>query len=290
MSWETNHAALATAAPAFVNGGANQPFEDFDSNTSGYAASPGLVQWWPSEAGLALLTATATMDFLQLSAEYASYTTMANTYNTAKSDYETKRTEYNTQLAAEKTRQADFFKAMFEPAVVIPERPCQPTRPDAFSGIDFKYAETVATTAPNKLLSHGTFNQNGGVQAAAASYKLGYQLPTNAAAWAVGAAHTYGLLGQGTAQYATTVNAFQWFLADAAKTHHMMVSILPYTSAMTTLTAIISVGFKNAVFSTGYAGLSKPGQPGATTAPDAVGAKALAASVVAVAAVAASLF
>jgi hypothetical protein len=230
------------------------------------------------------------MDFLQLSADYASYTTMANTYNTAKSDYETKKTAYNSALADEKTRQADFFKAMFEPAVAIPERPCQPTRPDAFSGIDFKYATTVATTDPNKLLMQGTFTSNTGVQAAAASYKLGYQLPATGSAWAAGAAHTYGLLGQGTAQYSSTVTAFQWFLADAAKTHHMMVSILPYSSAMPALTAVIEVGWKNAVFSTNYAGLSKPGQPGATTAPDAVGAKALAASAVALAAVAASLF
>jgi hypothetical protein len=141
MSWKT--VGVATTGLS-TNGAATQPFTDFDPYSNGYSATPGKVQWWPSDAGFGLTTATATMDFLQLSAEYTAYKSIADTYNTAKSDYETKKTSYNKALADEKTRKADFFKAMFEPAVVIPERPCQPTRPDAFSGLDFLYASTAA--------------------------------------------------------------------------------------------------------------------------------------------------
>jgi len=50
------------------------------------------------------------------------------------------------------------------------------------------------------------------------------------------------------------------------------------------------VTFDNKAFDDTVYAVTKPSQPGSTTAPDAVGAKALAASCVAVAAVAASLF
>jgi len=72
-----------------------------------------------------------------------------------------------------------------------------------------------------------------------------------------------------------------------------MVSILPYEAdGMTALTAseTIAVTFTVVAFDTSRK-ITKPGQPDATSAPDAaIGANALAASAVAVAAVAASLF
>jgi hypothetical protein len=173
MSWMTNGAVVTGLSPTYVSG-ATLPMTDFEPETDGYAASPGKVQWWPSNPGA--LAATATMDLLQLEAEYTSYTAMANKYNTAKSDYETKKTTYNKALADEKTRKADFFKAMFEPAVAIPERPCAPTRPEAFAGLDFLYtvATSAAPTALEKAAKKAVLAQNSGVQAAAASYKLGY--------------------------------------------------------------------------------------------------------------------
>jgi hypothetical protein len=185
---------------------------------------------------------------------------MANTYNTAKSDYETKKTAYNKALADEKTRKADFFKAMFEPAVVIPERPCQPTRPGAFSGLDFTFATTTITDA-EKGAKKAVFTQNGGIQVKTASYKMGYQMASSdAATYAAGAGHTYGLLGQGTANFAAAASAFQWKTASATAAHFMMVSILPYAATMGTLAAseVITVAFTARAFGTATAAISKP--------------------------------
>jgi hypothetical protein len=295
-SYEVKGTADSDIDPTFCNAAAAQPLTDFEPTTDGYAASPGKIQWWPSQAGLGLLTAVSTMDYMQLKSEYDTYNSMANSYNTEKSSYETLKTAYNTALADETTRQADFFKAMFEPAVEIPERPCQPTRPDAFMGVSFmNEADSSDPDADAKKDDMvGTFNQNDGVRAFAASFKLGYQLPNvDDATWAEGAGHTYGLLGEGEAQYADGVLAFQWDNTDIEKkAHYMMVSLLPYTTGFTELASdkLITISWKNAVFDTSMASISKPSQPDDTSAPDAVGAKALAASAVALAAVAASLF
>lgn len=235
------------------------------------------------------------MDFMKLKADYDAYSTQVSTYNTAKDDYNTKKDAYNKALSDEAARMKDFFKSIFEPATVIPERPCQPTRLAAFDGVDFKYATTAAITDANKLLNHGTFNQSGMLQVPAASFKVGYQI-ANADASAVtamaGVGHTYGLFGQGTAQTAATTLPFQWKLADATKAHYMMVSILPSAGTGLSLAASkkIEITWTAKAFGTAYASVAKPSQPDATVAPDSASAKALAASAIAVAAVAASLF
>jgi hypothetical protein len=64
MTWETaGVAGLAT----LVNGLALQPLTDFEPAMNGYVATPGKVMYWPSELGFNKLTATATMDILELS-------------------------------------------------------------------------------------------------------------------------------------------------------------------------------------------------------------------------------
>lgn len=149
----------ALAHTASASGAAAQPITDFDPLMDGYTMSPGKVMWWPSEKvnGAVSTTAVTTMDFLKMKADYDGYTAAANTYNTAVTSYNTDKDAYNKALADEKTRKADFFKAMFDPAVVIPTRPCQPTRPGAFSGVDFKYDTTTAITDAEKLTMKGTF-------------------------------------------------------------------------------------------------------------------------------------
>lgn len=199
MGWQLDGAAVHAAS---VNGAAAQPTNDYSPDMDGYTMSPGKVMWWPSEKvnGAVSATAYTTMDFLKMKADYDAYTAVANTYNTAVTSYNTDKDAYNKALADEKTRKADFFKAMFDPAVVIPTRPCQPTQPGAFSGIDFKYDTTTVITATEKAAMKGTFNQNGGARATAASFKVGYQLPSvadTALAAAAGAGHTYGFFGAG---------------------------------------------------------------------------------------------
>ena len=291
-SWAVN-GALTQAS--FVSGLGLQPINDYSPDADGYTLSPGKIAWWPSEKinGAVSTTATTQMDFLKLKSEYDTYTAAANTYNTAVTTYNTNKDAYNKALTDEAARKADFFKAMFDPAVTIPERPCQPDRPAAFSGVDFKYDTTVAITTAEKAAMKGTFAYNGGSVSANTSFRVGYQLPaiTDAAITAGdGAGHTYGYFGAGNLQVVTTNKAFQWKAATATATHHMMVSVLPYLSATTATAAVIEFTWNNKAFDDTMYAISKPSQPAATTAPDAVAAKALAASAVAVAAIAASLF
>lgn len=198
-AWQVAGAAAQTAS---VNGAATQPITDYSPDMDGYTMSPGKVMWWPSEKvfGAVSTTAYATMDFMQMNAEYTTYNNAAAVYNSAVTSYNTDKDAYNKALADEAARKADFFKAMFDPAVVIPTRPCQPTQPGAFSGIDFKYDTTTPITAAEKAAMKGTFNQNGGAIAAIASFKVGYQLPSSAdtaLAAGTGAGHTYGFFGAG---------------------------------------------------------------------------------------------
>lgn len=279
-----------------VSGSTVLPITDYNPDMDGFVASPGKVAWYPSEAGTQKKTAYSTMDFMQLKADYDAYNTQVSTYNTDKDEYNTKKDAYNKALSDEAARMKDFFKSIFEPAIVIPERPCQPTRLAAFDGVELKYAATAALTDAEKTAKTGTFAQNGMLQAAAASYKVGYQVANadaTATTLAAGAGHTYGLFGQGTAQTDAATLPFQWKLADPAVAHYMMVSILPSSAAGISALAAskkIEITWTAKAFGTAYASVAKPSQPDATVAPDSASAKALAASAVAVAAVAASLF
>jgi len=130
---------------------------DYSPSMDGYTQSPGLVKWFPS-AGETVLgpnsaEAYTTMDFMAVKSMYDTYNGQKTTYESALSSYNTLKDAYNKALADETTRQADFFKATFEPAVTIPVRPCQPTRLAALSAVDFKYTPAAALTADNKKAS-----------------------------------------------------------------------------------------------------------------------------------------
>lgn len=105
------------------------PIMDTDPYANGYSMSPGTVAFYPDEKfnGAENADHFATQDFMQLKAAYDSYTSEANTYNSLVSTYNTDKDAYNKALADEKARKEDFFKSIFDPAVVIPTRPCQPT-------------------------------------------------------------------------------------------------------------------------------------------------------------------
>lgn len=69
-----------------------------------------------------------------------------NSYNSVKGTYDGKRKTYDDALTAEETRQADVFKAAFDPALSIPERPCPPTQPSAYMGPYLDLAKARASS------------------------------------------------------------------------------------------------------------------------------------------------
>lgn len=56
-----------------------------------------------------------------------------------KSSFNKKAETYNKAAKTETARLADFFKSSFEPKVAVPQRPCPPTRPDAWNGFNLDY-------------------------------------------------------------------------------------------------------------------------------------------------------
>jgi hypothetical protein len=147
------------------------------------------------------------VDWLEYYREYTSYNSAKSTFETTKTSYNTLKDAYNTALAAETARKLDFFKSIFDPPIVVPERPCKPTQPPAWTGLDYKPTMTgtgntfLEWTADNKAAKWATFSQNSMVQAIASTWRMGYQIVS--ADTSVGtptlttAGHIYGLLGQG---------------------------------------------------------------------------------------------
>ena len=57
-----------------------------------------------------------------------------------------------------------MFKALFEEPLPLPQRPCPPTQPAAYSGpmIDWWAANNAAVNATSKAQMRGTLGRNGG--------------------------------------------------------------------------------------------------------------------------------
>jgi len=163
-----------------------------------------------------------------LDATTASYAS----YNSAKSTYDTAKTAYNTALAAEKARVADFFKAMFDPAVTIPARPCQPTMPAAYMGpnVDITLTTGAYTTinATSKVLGYGAFARNAvSTPTLNSGFLSSTPDSTVAAPLFTWTGHVFGLYGQGAATMPADGIAYPSRIIPTGETHGMMVSIFP---------------------------------------------------------------
>jgi len=65
--------------------------------------------------------------------------------------FKTKQDEYNSAMTAENTRKEDFFANLFEPEVVIPERPYAPWVPQLYDGVTVEYTEPDLETLPHEV-------------------------------------------------------------------------------------------------------------------------------------------
>ena len=231
-----------------------------------------------------------------------------NSYDTARNSYNSAKDNYNTQVAAEKARAADFFKSIFEAPVEIPNRPSQPQAPPTWTGPTVKYFHntTEQTTFGNlaweqkkniATYAGALTNTNGdkpsfgsGYLAATPDNTAPAAAPFNAS-WA---GHSFGLIGQGDLSMPEAGNAWAG-IPDAARdaaSYHMAVSIFPYDGTDTTGLAAntnVTIAWSSVAWRN-FGSLTGPtAAPQATVAPDAAGAKALAAGALAIAAVAATM-
>jgi len=136
-------------------------YTDYNPAVNGYAGSPGMVKYYPTSnlttATILSVESYSTMDYMAVKGQYDDYNSQASTYNTSKDSYNTLKDAYNKQVKAEKERLADFFKAIFEPVTVIPERPCQPTRLAAIYAVDMDYTSTAAISLDSKKANKAVF-------------------------------------------------------------------------------------------------------------------------------------
>jgi hypothetical protein len=216
-------------------------------------------------------------------AEFASYQSSLDSYNTLK-------TAYNSAIDTEKKRLADFFAAAFTPATSIPQRPCPPTRPAAYSG---PYIDKAITALPatNTDKSYYAVIPNTPGKAKIGYYASSTDTATTTAASLTYSGKVFGRLGQGLGTM-PGVAPYYWNPGTAATKPTIVVSIFPDTEAdagLDAATKYVKIEATAAKFED-LANYGAPAQPAAAENPvAALGAQFLAATFISAAAVIATL-
>jgi hypothetical protein len=219
-------------------------------------------------------------------------------YASSKTTYDALKTTYNSAITVEKARQADIIKLAFEVYAVVPERPCPPDQPAAYSGprIDWWVTANALASLNSTVTAamYGTLTNM--AVTATPSLNAGFvqatpdttSTATSVLTWA---GHTFGLNGQGIATMPADGTAFSIVTPIATTTHSVMVSLFPYdaTSAGLTGTQSVVLTVSSVTWRTHYS-IDRPDQPAAATSPDASGASALAATGAAAAAIMMALY
>ena len=133
-----------------------------------------------------------------MSAEYAKYTTAVTAYNTKKDDY-------TKAFLAERERAGDFARALVEPPIYVPVRPCPPETPLAWWGpnIDLAFGTHIsAWTSAVKTTLKATLIENNYTPDAKNTYKMGFLQSTTDTTGKTETTlsyvgHVFGKLGQG---------------------------------------------------------------------------------------------
>jgi hypothetical protein len=174
---------------------------------------------------------------------FAAKTTENSVYASAKTTYDALAATYNTAIDTEKARQADIIKLAFEAYAVVPERPCPPEQPAAYTGpkIDWWVTSNLLASVNTTTIAAGYGTLDNMAVTATPSLNAGFvqatpdttSTTTSVVTWA---GHTFGLNGQGAATMPADGIAFTIVVPANTVTHSVMVSIFPYTAAWTGLT------------------------------------------------------
>ena len=102
--------------------------------------SVGPAIYYPGKEGPWKDTQLVSHDQAVLMDRFSFVSTTYNSYQTSLNEYNSLRTTYNDAATKESERMKDFFKATFDPPVLVPKRPCAPTQPAEYSGTYFDLA------------------------------------------------------------------------------------------------------------------------------------------------------
>jgi hypothetical protein len=72
---------------------------------------------------------------------------MYTKFSTDVAAYNKLKTTYNEKLTEEKTRNTKVSSSYFTAAIVLPDRPCPPDQPPAFSGLTMYWVATPVFSA-----------------------------------------------------------------------------------------------------------------------------------------------
>ena len=189
-------------------------------------------------------TSTTEMDSIVLLDAFAAKTTENSAYSSTKTTYDGLKDTYNTAIDTEKARQADILKLAFEAYAVVPERPCPPYQPSAYSGpkIDWWVASNAIASINDTTIAAGYGTLANMADTAKPSLNAGFvqatpdstDSTTSTITWS---GHTFGLQGQGIATMPADGIAFSIVTPVATALHGCMVSIFPYDGTWTGLTS-----------------------------------------------------
>lgn len=279
-----------------------------DDPTMAVPGEIGNAVYYPDVDGPYKDTQTITTSARELMNNYASLQSVYSSFDSDASAYNTLKTAYNDANKAEKDRDADFGKWLFEPVTKIPQRPCKPSQPPAWWGTTLALGSAFGTgsttwadqkntknaylqwtnTATTPVVSQLSDNKraNGYGYLTIGSVASSTVTTTN-----VG--KTFGVLGEGKTAMYDNQNPFFWGTVASGNTATIMVSLFPdqqTTAGLTAADKTVSITAKALTWAT-MDSTKAPTQPSGLADPDAEwnNASALGASILAASAVIATL-
>jgi hypothetical protein len=149
--------------------------------------------------------------------------------------YNSVKIQYEAAIAANKARVGDLNKVLFEQPVSVPNRPCAPTKPAAYTGPAIDWAAAAGATdvsnpSTMKAKRMGWLARTAvGSSVNSGFVRVTNETATTAANTLLYAGHTFGLYGQGNDTMPWNGTAYEYASAkQATDVHAMMVSFFPY--------------------------------------------------------------
>lgn len=280
-----------------------------DDPTMAVPGEIGNAVYYPDVDGPYKATQTITTSARELMNDYASLASVYSSFDSDASAYNTLKTAYNEANKAEKDRDADFGKWLFEPVTKIPQRPCKPSTPPAWWGTTLVLGSAFGTgstafsgqknTKNAYLRWTNTASPNVASEAVDNKRANGYgyltigDTTTASAVVTTNVGKTFGILGEGKTAMYDNQAPFFWGEVTAGNTATIMLSLFPDQQTTTGLTAAaktVSITAKALTWAT-MDSTKAPTQPSGLADPDAEwnNASALGASILAASAVIATL-
>lgn len=207
-----------------------------------YPGSIGEVAYFPALEGPSKTTQVIAVDASVILDRFAFVSSVFNDYSGKLTTFNGDKTTYDDAAQKEADRRADFFKAMFDPPVTVPTKPCPPTQPKDYSGVTIDLAKSIA----DGWLAQDKQGMLANIKVRTDTYahedrfhsRKGYALsgPDKSKTGAIAnIGHVWGRFGEGAATMYDTVKPFRYTKEDSAHLPGLQISVFPELLATTAL-------------------------------------------------------